>query len=156
MGRLGRTRWLGPYSADDREAAAEAIHLVGLEALRKRPFADLSGGQRQRVLIARALVSRPRLLLLDEPTSSLDIGAEESFHGLLARLTPTMTVVLVSHDIGFVEEGITKVVCVRGTVQVHATKTLTPEILRELYGHDVRRIDHSSHNHTEQTRTRSL
>ena len=142
MGRLGRAGQVGPYRRPDRGAAAEVLEEVGLYALRKRPFSQLSGGQRQRVLIARAMASRPELLLLDEPTASLDVGVEKDFHELLARLCERLTVVVVSHDVAFVSETVGKVVCVRGTVAVHPTADLTGQMMRDLYGRDVRLVRH--------------
>ena len=145
MGRLGQARTWGPYRRNDRRAADDALAEVGLSDLRKRPFSTLSGGQRQRVLIARALASTPKLLLLDEPTANLDIGVEAEFHQLLARLGHRMTLVIVSHDMGFVTQLVTKVICVHGDVAVHPTDELTGELMRDLYGHDVRLVRHD-HN----------
>jgi len=142
MGRLGRAGRWGPYRRDDRRAADRALAEVGLADLRNGPFAALSGGQRQRVLIARALAAEPRLLLLDEPTASLDIGVEAEFHQLLGRLSDRMTLVIVSHDVGFVSQLVTKVLCVHGQVAVHPTDELTGELMLDLYGHDVRLIRH--------------
>jgi len=142
MGRLGRSASLGPYGRADRQAAAAALEEVRLADLAGRPFSELSGGQRQRVLIARALVSQPELLLMDEPTASLDVGVEQEFHALLRGLGRRLTVVVVSHDIGFVSEIVGKVVCVRRTVAVHPTAELTGELIRDLYGQDVRLVRH--------------
>jgi zinc transport system ATP-binding protein len=142
MGRLGRAPALGPYRRDDRRAAEAALEQVGLAPLRRRAFAEMSGGQRQRALIARALVTQPRLLLLDEPTASLDLGMEQEFYDLLARLAGSMTVAIVSHDVGFVSSRIGTVVCVRGQVAVHATEALSGEMLRELYGSEVSLVQH--------------
>ena len=142
MGRLGRGRLVGPYGKADRNAVADSLDEVGLADLRRRTFSQLSGGQRQRVLIARALVCQPELLLLDEPTASLDVAVEEEFHALLDELSKRLTVVIVSHDVGFVSQVVGKVVCVRGSVAVHPTDDLTGQIMRDLYGRDVRLVRH--------------
>jgi len=142
MGRLGGPGRLGPHRRADRNAAREALAEVGLDPLRRRSFAELSGGQQQRVMIARALAAGPQLLLLDEPAAGLDVGAEAEFHQLLLALARQRTVVLVSHDIGFVSEVVGKVVCVRATVAVHPTADLTGELIQELYGHDIRLVRH--------------
>ena len=136
MGRLGRA------GGGDSDAVAEALREVGIHDLRKRPFSELSGGQRQRVMIARALASEPEMLLLDEPTASLDVGVEREFHALLGALNERMTIVLVSHDVGFVTGHVGKVVCVQGAVAVHPTAELTGEVMRDLYGHDIRLVRH--------------
>lgn len=142
MGRLGRSRRLGPHRRADKAAAAEALEEVGLYGLRKRPLGELSGGQRQRVMIARSLVAEPELLLLDEPTANLDVAVETELYELLRRLRERLAIVTVSHDIGFVSDLAGRVVCVRGTVAVHPTAELTGELIRHLYGRDVRLVRH--------------
>jgi len=143
MGRLGLGRGFGPYGRAEREQARAALAEVGLAAVASRPLADLSGGQRQRVLIARALASEPELLLLDEPTSHVDIAAEDELIRLLERLNERMTVVMVSHDVGFVSEHVRTCVCVsRGRVVRHPTSELTGEMLSEIWGGDVRLVRH--------------
>jgi zinc transport system ATP-binding protein len=142
MGCVGRSWGLGIHGRADRRAARQALEEVGLWDLRRRPFAELSGGQRQRVLIARALAAQPELLILDEPTAGLDIAVEAGFYELLRRLAQRLTVVLVSHDIGFVSDTVGKVICVKGTVAVHPTSELTGEVIRDLYGVDVRLVRH--------------
>lgn len=147
MGRLGQTRTLGPFRKSDYALAKEALKQVGLEGIEKRSFAALSGGQRQRLLIARALVTQPDLLLLDEPTSNLDLQGENEFMNLLKQLNEKMTVVLVSHDVGFVSAGINRVICVNRRVTTHETSQITPEILHELYGGNVQVVRHSHPHH---------
>jgi zinc transport system ATP-binding protein len=150
MGRIGRANLLGPYRRRDRHAASEAIEAVGLSNLARRAFSDLSGGQRQRVLIARAIASSPELLLLDEPTANLDIGVEAEFHELLEHLSEKLTLIIVSHDVGFVSQLVDKVVCVHGSVALHPTAELTGELMNDLYGHDVMlvRHDHNCQDHS--------
>jgi zinc transport system ATP-binding protein len=149
MGRLGRSGLLGRYTRQDRQAAEQSLGEVGMADLRRRAFSELSGGQRQRVLIARALTSGPELLLLDEPTSNLDVSVEGEVYDLLASLSKRMTIVVVSHDMGFVAEQGGIVVCVKGTVAVHPTAGLTGEVMRDLYGRDVRLVRHDHDCQTE-------
>lgn len=137
-GRAG----LGPFRRKHVQAAEEALATVGLLDYRDRHFAGLSGGQRQRVLIARALAADPRMLLFDEPTANVDTTAGEKLYQLLARLNRKMTILVVSHDIGFVHQYITSVVCVNRRVVIHPTSALDGHNLTELYGEDMSLIRH--------------
>ncbi len=141
-GRLGITRTIGPYRASDKAAARQALHEVGLAEQESRPFSTLSGGQRQRVLIARALASQPDLLLLDEPTANLDLRVQDDLYELLRQLSTRVTVVLVSHDVGFVSKFVKTVVCVNRSVHVHSSGDLDSEAIIRLYGRDVRLLHH--------------
>ncbi len=142
MGRLGNGARMGPFRSPDRSAATEALREVGLYEQRGRSLAALSGGQRQRVLIARALACEPELLLLDEPTSNLDPHVESTFQDLLRRLNERLTILIVSHDLGFVSQMVRTVVCVNRRVQVHPTGELTGEMIHQMYDHDVRMVMH--------------
>jgi len=142
MGRLGPGRRLGPLTAADRDAARAVLDRVGLAPLERQPFSALSGGQRQRVLLARALASDPELLLLDEPAAGLDQKVEQDFFELLGELNRNKTVVVVSHDLGFVRSFVKTVVCVHRRVDVHPTSELDGSTIRELYGGDVRLVHH--------------
>ncbi len=148
MGRLGKTRGIGPYTKIDRAMACDMLTRVGLDKLAKRPLATLSGGQRQRVLIARALVSEPRLLLLDEPTSSLDDYVERELYDLLLELNEELTVVVVTHDIGFVSSHVDKVICVNRQVRIHPTSEIDENIIHDMYGEHVHMVRHDrEHGH---------
>jgi zinc transport system ATP-binding protein len=142
MGRLGRGLGLGPFRRSDKEAASTALGEVGLSELERRPFANLSGGQRQRVLIARALVSEPGLLLLDEPTANIDLAVEKALSGLLRELNERMTILMVTHDVTFVAEAVEKVICVNRTVAQHPTDAVCGDLMRELYGGEIRMVRH--------------
>ena len=149
MGRLGRSRSLGAYTSEDKKIARDAMHTTGVSDLARRYIGELSGGQLQRVLIARALATEPKILLLDEPTSNVDIRGEEDIFKLLADLRERMAVIVVSHDIGFISGYVSRVACVNQSLVCHTTESLTGETIRELYGSTVRAISHSSHLHTD-------
>ncbi len=142
MGRLGRRRLFGPYAKEDKEAAIRKLADVGLDSLRNRAFSALSGGQRQRLLIARALACEPDLLLLDEPTANLDVAIEEEFYELLRNLNERLTIVLVSHDLGFVSQFVRSVVCVKRRVLMHPTSEITGEMINTMYGASMKMVRH--------------
>ncbi len=142
MGRLGRAPSLLSWRNRDQERARQALDEVGLGDRMDHHFAALSGGQKQRVLIARALAGDPELLLLDEPTAGLDAHVEEGFYRLLEELNKRLTIVLVSHDLGFVSGFVKSVVCVGHDVMVHPTSEITGEIIADLYGSDMRLVRH--------------
>lgn len=142
MGRLARTRLLGGYRREDRRAAEEALQVVEIGDLAGRRISALSGGQRQRVLIARALAGRPRLLFLDEPTSSVDSRVEEGFYELLKKLNETVTIILVSHDLGFISAYVNRIACVNRRVVVHYTHEITEDFLNQTYQRPVKMVKH--------------
>ena len=143
MGRLRSRPRFGFFGPRDTKAARDALAMMELSEYADRPFSGLSGGQRQRVLIARALVDEPELLLLDEPTSSLDLHVENEFYELLRELNKRITIVLVSHDLGFVTPFSTSVVCVKRFVQVHPTSQISGEdLIRDMYGTDMLMVRH--------------
>jgi len=148
MGRLGKTRTLGFYAKSDRQAAREMLTRVGLEKLQNRPLASLSGGQKQRVLIARALVSEPRMLLLDEPSSSLDDYVEQELYDLLQELNKELTIVVVSHDVAYVSRYVEKVICVNREVHTHPVSEIDENIIHQMYGEHVHAVRHDvEHGH---------
>ncbi len=147
MGRLSRGLIPGPYTADDKRAAIEALETVGLADKQHRRLSELSGGQQRRLLIARALSSEPELLVLDEPTANLDKQIESDLYNLLKRLNERLTIVMVSHDPAFVSDFVEHVVCVNRTVAMHPTADIKAGSLSDVYGSPVRMIRHDLHNH---------
>ena len=114
-----------------------ALFRVGLAEHAERRLSDLSGGQRQRVFIARAIVSGPELLLLDEPTASVDGRSRQEFMALLAELNRDMTIVMVSHDMSTVDGCVKSIACVNRTLHHHADSRLTPLIFAQATGADL-------------------
>jgi zinc transport system ATP-binding protein len=117
-GRLVRSGLLGPLRAPHRRAVEEAIARVGLTNLADRPFARLSGGQQQRAFIAKALAAEPSLIVLDEPTTGVDVEAQEALAELLDRLHRELrvTILYVSHEFGAVERYVERLLLVRGGI----------------------------------------
>jgi len=133
LGRLTPSSWWPCWPRRDRDKAMECLARVGAEHLADKPLSDLSGGQRQRVFIARALAGDPQLLLLDEPTASVDPEGRASLQELLGELARSLTVVLVSHDLSVISRHVTSVACVNRTVHFHPRPEVTPEMFGMMY-----------------------
>lgn len=125
-GRLSHLPWYGKYCQEDLNAAKEALQRVGMLDFQNRSFGNLSGGQAQRALIARALASKPKLLLLDEPTASVDNQAEADIYSILKGLQGEITIVMVTHNLQATIELVDKVICVQQTAT-----TLNPDQICE-------------------------
>lgn len=142
MGRLGKRALFTKYSTEDYDITADALQKVKMYDLRHRQIGRLSGGQQQRVLIARALVTRPKLLLLDEPTASVDSEMKHDIYELLQELNEQMTILMVSHDIGVVSSYTKTIACLNRTLVYHDEKDITPEMLAQTYQCPVDLIAH--------------
>ena len=142
IGRLGRAPLLGRYRKTDREAAERAMGEAEILDLRNRRFGTLSGGQQQRVLLARALVGNPDLLLLDEPTASIDGRVEQDIYHLLKKLNEKVTIVLVSHDLGFISTYVNKVACVNRRLVCNPTNEITGDVIEACYSGPVHMLQH--------------
>jgi zinc transport system ATP-binding protein len=129
MGRMASGRGWGWHSKADRLAAHRVLEQLDMGALSRRRIGELSGGQRQRVLIARALVTDPKILFLDEPISSIDSRGQADFYELLKDLNKTVTIVMVSHDMMMLHHHVQSVACVNRNVHYHDQAEITPEMI---------------------------
>ena len=144
MGRLGSAPLIGGYRTADREAAYLAMRETEVFELRQRPLSALSGGQLQRVLVARALAGDPTILILDEPTANIDMRAETEIFDLFQMLNQRMTIVVVSHDIGFISRYVTRVACLNRTLLCHQPVPIGTDVIEKMYGMPVQLIPHSA------------
>jgi len=125
------------YSKADKEKALTCLKDVQAEDLKHRPFSQLSGGQQQRVLLARALMCSPKLLILDEPTCSIDQPTGKHFFDLLTQLNSQMAILMVSHDLTAVSHSAKTIACLNKTISYHAIKDINAVTLSHAYcSHD--------------------
>ena len=144
MGLVSKAGLMKQLSKADHGAVEKALEVAGISGLRNSRIGDLSGGQQQRVFIARALVSEPDLLILDEPTVGVDQKAQHEFYLLLGELNRKrgMTLVLISHDVGVVAKNAGKIACVNAGVTMHDASSGIDSALLCAYGNDMGRVPH--------------
>lgn len=147
MGRLGARGLFARYSAEDRRLAEKALRTVGMLDFRDHQIGELSGGEQQRVFIARALVTEPRILLLDEPTASVDPAVQTEFYELLEGLKERMAIVLVSHDVSAVSVHVESIACLNHRLHYHGSKEISAEALEQTYQCPVQLIAHGTVPH---------
>lgn len=152
MGLTAKVGYLKFFTKKHKERIYQAIDQVGLSNFIHENIGNLSGGQQQRVFIARALVSDPELLILDEPTVGIDYKNVERFYELLYQLNTEqhITLLLVTHDTGAMTNFATDVVCLNQTLHFHGKPeeytSLTEKDLSRIYGHPVHIVTHD-HDH---------
>jgi zinc transport system ATP-binding protein len=133
MGKLKPGRGWSRHSQADRDAARDALIQVGMQEFCARRIGELSGGQKQRVFVARALITQPELLFLDEPTASIDTRGQREFYTLLKELNKQITIIVVSHDLMVVSEFVKSVACVNQRLHYHGHAELTGEMIELMY-----------------------
>jgi zinc transport system ATP-binding protein len=130
------------FTRKDKAAAREALERMGVWEHRRRLLKELSGGQRQRVLAARALVDDPEILILDEPTASLDVEGQSLMYELLRELNQSITVLVVSHDLMVMSSYVKSVACVSRQVHFHDRPEVTKDMLEMAYHCPVELVAH--------------
>lgn len=143
MGRVDRSRF-GFYSRHDKEISYQALEQVHLQGFANRPFSDLSGGERQRVLIAQALATGARILLLDEPTANVDSVAQRLIFDLLLEINHNTTIIMVSHNLNVVTTNATHIACVNHTCSMVPVDQFNEETIDQTFHPGLRVLHHGS------------
>ena len=130
------------YSAADKKAAEQALDRVGILDLKDRMISALSGGEFQRMLIARALAVKPKILLLDEPTASVDVTSRDQIYKMLKELNQTMTIIMVTHDMLAVSSHVKSLACLNKRLVYHGEPEINADIVDSLYGCPIELIAH--------------
>lgn len=130
------------YSKEDIDQAKLQLERVGILDLAERQISKLSGGEFQRLLIARTLASDPEILLLDEPTASVDAVSRESIYNVLEELNKKTTIIMVTHDLLAVSSKVKKLACMNGELVYHGEPELNESVVNKLYGCPVELIAH--------------
>jgi zinc transport system ATP-binding protein len=134
-------------SAETKSRTEELLNEMGIHHIRNKAIGDLSGGQMQRVFLCRALISNPKILILDEPDTFVDNRFEGELYKKLKRLNQDMAIILVSHDIGTISSYVKTIACVNGFLHYHSNNIITQEQL-DSYNCPIKLITHGEIPHT--------
>lgn len=121
------------YTNTEKDLARTLLEKYGMGEYRKKPIGELSGGQMQRVFLCRAIISNPRVLILDEPTTYVDSHFEKEFYSILEELNQIMAIVMVSHDLGTICSYVKTIACVNRELHYHNSNLITPEQLQSYH-----------------------
>ena len=146
-GLQGRRGFLRRYTKADKCKATELLEASGIGQLIDCPIGEISGGQMQRALLCRAVISDPRLLILDEPTNFVDNRFEYELYNSLRELNKQMAIMMISHDLGTISSLVKEIVCVNRTVHRHHSNVITAEQL-ENYNCPIQLLSHGPIPHT--------
>ncbi len=130
------------YDKEQIETAGRIMTMLEIKGIANCQIGSLSGGELQRVLIARALVRHPKILVLDEPTTNIDMRTEKNIFAFLKNYSERMTIIVVSHDVAFISHYIDRVVCLNKTLVSHDTESIDGKTIRELYDASVKMVSH--------------
>ena len=151
MGRTSQRGFFSSFSEKDKELVQDAMVKMDVLDLQDKMVGTLSGGQRQRVMIARALASKPEILILDEPNTGVDMRSQKSFYALLRELNKVdkITIVFITHDIGVIADDIARLFTInqRATICNNPKQVLSCKEMSELYGIDAHLIHMHKHEH---------
>nr|MBE6192220.1 ABC transporter ATP-binding protein [Rikenellaceae bacterium] len=146
-GLQGRRGFRHRYTKEDKQRVDALLEQYGIARIAHRPIGEISGGQMQRALLCRAIISEPKLLILDEPTNFVDNQFEHELYHALQALNERMAIVMISHDLGTISSVVKEIVCVNRTVHRHHSNIITPEQLAN-YNCPIQLLSHGHVPHT--------
>ena len=129
-GLKNKNNWFPHLGTSQRKQLNKMLEDAGLSTIAHRPIGELSGGQLQKALLCRAIINKPKLLILDEPNTHVDKQFEMELYEWLKELNNDMAILLVSHDIGTITPIVKTIACVNGTLHYHPSNQLTEEVLK--------------------------
>lgn len=132
---------------NDRIKVDDLMHITGITHLSSKPIGEISGGEMQRTLLCRALISEPKLLILDEPANFVDNKFEKELYSILSEVNKRMAIIMVSHDVGTITSYVKSIICVNKTAHRHDSSEITPELLTN-YNCPIQIITHGEVPHT--------
>jgi len=151
MGRTSKRKLFSSFSEEDKEMVHDAMLKMDVLDLQDKMVGTLSGGQRQRVMIARALASKPEILILDEPNTGVDVVSQKSFYELLRKLNKEdgITIVFITHDIGVIADDIARLFTInqKAIICNNPKQILSCQEMSELYGIDAHLLHNHKHEH---------
>ncbi|MCF8361730.1 MAG: ABC transporter ATP-binding protein [Prolixibacteraceae bacterium] len=146
-GMAVKNRWMKPYGKKDNEKLNNIIRELRIGQIVQKPIGELSGGQMQRVFLGRALISAPKLLVLDEPDTYVDNQFEHDLYEMLVELNKRMAILLVSHDVGTISSYVKGIACINTELNYHPSNIISPEQLKA-YNCPIQIITHGEVPHT--------
>lgn len=151
MGRTSQSGFFRSFNENDKKIVYDAMAKMDITDLRDKMVGTLSGGQRQRVMIARALASKPEILILDEPNTGVDTASQQRFYALLRKLNKEekITIVFITHDIGVIADDIARLFTInqKAIICNDPKKVLSCEEMSELYGINAHLLHNHRHEH---------
>ena len=140
-------RLLHPYTSEQHKRVKDTLEKMELESFGDRPIGTLSGGQLQRVLLARAIVSKPEVVILDEPNTYIDQRFQEQMYKTLEIINQDCAIIIVSHDVGTILQNVKDVACVNTTLHYHASTEISEQELQEHFGCPIELLGHGDLQH---------
>ena len=151
LGLAAKKSWFSFLNDDDRKQIDSVLEMASISHLREKNLSDLSGGQRQRVMIARALVSKPDILILDEPSTGVDVESQHKFYQFLRKLNKEekLTIIFITHDLGVIVDDVTHVLSVNQKLLFsgRSESMLSCEGVSEIYGTKAHVVHHDCGGH---------